>query len=77
MANLRNHIVIIATVEAYSEGSVSGSGPSYTVSYDSDQDISSSGYGPGSYWYKKLLHEIGQGLGWIHSRGNIALEYPC
>ena len=38
--NLRNHVVIIATVEAYSEGSVGGSGPSYTVTYDSGQDIS-------------------------------------
>ena len=38
--NLRNHVVIIATVESYNEGSVGGSGPSYTVTYDSGQDIS-------------------------------------
>lgn len=38
--NLRNHVVIMATVESYNEGSVSGSGPSYTVTYDSGQDIS-------------------------------------
>ena len=51
--NLRNHIVIIATVEAYNEGSVSGSGPSYTVTYDSDQDISAAKVGHFVYVEKR------------------------
>ena len=51
--NLRNHIVIIATVEAYNEGSVSGSGPSYTVTYDSGQDISAAQVGHFVYVEKR------------------------
>lgn len=51
--NLRNHVVIIATVEAYNEGSVSGSGPSYTVTYDSGQDISNAKVGNFVYVEKR------------------------
>ena len=51
--NLRNHVVIIATVEAYNEGSVSGSGPSYTVTYDSSQDISAAKVGHFVYVEKR------------------------
>ena len=51
--NLRNHVVIIGTVEAYTEGSVSGSGPSYTVTYDSGQDISNAKVGNFVYVEKR------------------------
>ena len=51
--NLRNHVVIIATLEAYNEGSVSGSGPSYTVTYDSGQDISAAQVGHFVYVEKR------------------------
>ena len=51
--NLRNHVVIIATLEAYNEGSVSGSGPSYTVTYDSGQDISAAKVGHFVYVEKR------------------------
>ena len=51
--NLRNHVVIITTVEAYNEGSVSGSGPSYTVTYDSGQDISAAQVGHFVYVEKR------------------------
>ena len=51
--NLRDHVVIIATLEAYNEGSVSGSGPSYTVTYDSGQDISAAQVGHFVYVEKR------------------------
>ena len=51
--NLRNHVVIIATLEAYNEGFVSGSGPSYTVTYDSGQDISAAQVGQFVYVEKR------------------------
>ena len=52
--NLRNHVVIIATVEAYNEGSVSGSGPSYTVEYDTGEDISNAQVGNFVYIEKRV-----------------------
>ena len=51
--NLRNHVVIIATIEAYSEGSVTGSGPNYVIAYDSDQDISAAKVGHFVYVEKR------------------------
>ena len=55
--NLRNHVVIIATIEAYNEGSVSGSGPSYTVTYDSGQEISAAKVGHFVYVEKRTAGE--------------------
>jgi hypothetical protein len=37
-ANLRDHLVIIISLEMATDGSCSGSGPNYTVTYDSAQD---------------------------------------
>jgi len=51
--NLRNHVVIIATVEAYNEGSVTGSGPNYVIAYDSGQDISAAKVGQFVYVEKR------------------------
>ena len=37
--NLRNHVVIISSLQCHNDGSVSGSGPSYTVTYDTGEDV--------------------------------------
>lgn len=54
MANLRNHVVIISAITLWQEGSVSGSGPSYTVTYDSGQDISAAKVGQHVYVEKRV-----------------------
>ena len=41
---------------------------------DSDADMTSGGYGPGSYWYETLLHELGHALGLVHSHEGISLS---
>ena len=41
---------------------------------DSDSDMTSGGYGPGSYWYETLLHELGHALGLVHSHEGISLS---
>ena len=41
---------------------------------DSDADMSSGGYGPGSYWYETLLHELGHALGLVHPHEGISLS---
>ena len=37
--NLRNHVVVISSLQCHNDGSVSGSGPSYTVTYDTGEDV--------------------------------------
>ena len=41
---------------------------------DSDADMTSGGYGPGTYWYETLLHELGHALGLIHPHEEISLS---
>ena len=44
--NLRNHVVIISSLQCHNDGSVGGSGPSYTVTYDTGEDVSDAQIGP-------------------------------
>ena len=37
--NLRDHVVVISSLDCSNDGSVSGSGPSYTVTYDTGEDV--------------------------------------
>jgi len=53
MANLRNHLVIINSLEMSSDGSCSGSGPSYTVTYDTGMDASAADIGDYAYVEKR------------------------
>jgi len=41
---------------------------------DSDADMTSGGYGLGSYWYETLLHELGHALGLVHPHEGIVLS---
>ena len=41
---------------------------------DSDADMTSGGYGPGTYWYETLLHELGHALGLVHPHEGISLS---
>ena len=41
---------------------------------DSDADMTSGGYGPGTYWYETLLHELGHSLGLVHPHEGISLS---
>ena len=41
---------------------------------DSDSDMTSGGYGHGSYWYETLLHELGHALGLVHSHEGMSLS---
>ena len=60
MANLRNHIVVISSLSCANDGSVSGSGPSYTVTYDTGEDVSDAKIGQFVYIEKR---EAGGGTG--------------
>jgi len=60
MANLRNHIVVISSLSCANDGSVSGSGPSYTVTYDTGEDVSDAKIGQFVYIEKR---EAGGGSG--------------
>lgn len=51
--NLRNHVVIISSLDCSNDGSVSGSGPSYTVTYDTGQDVSDAQVGHFVYIEKR------------------------
>ncbi len=51
--NLRNHVVIISALTLAGDGSVSGSGPSYTVTYDTDEDASNAKVGQFVYVEKR------------------------
>ena len=52
--NLRNHVVIISALTLAGDGSVSGSGPSYTVTYDTDEDASNAKVGQFVYVEKRV-----------------------
>ena len=52
--NLRNHVVIISALTLAGDGSVSGSGPSYTVTYDTDEDASNAKVGQVVYVEKRV-----------------------
>ena len=52
--NLRNHIVRINSLSINNDGSVSGSGPSYTVEYDTGEDISNAQVGNFVYIEKRV-----------------------
>lgn len=54
MANLRNHVVVISALTLNNDGSVSGSGPSYTVTYDNGQDASNAKIGQFVYVEKRV-----------------------
>ena len=41
---------------------------------DSDAGMTSGGYGPGTYWYETLLHELGHALGLVHPHEGISLS---
>ena len=51
--NLRNHVVIISSLDCSNDGSVSGSGPSYTVTYDTGEDVSDAQVGHFVYIEKR------------------------
>ena len=52
--NLRNHIVRINSLSINNDGSVSGSGPSYTVEYDTGSDVSNAQVGNFVYIEKRV-----------------------
>jgi len=52
--NLRNHIVRINSLSLNNDGSVTGSGPSYTVEYDTGEDISNAQVGNFVYVEKRV-----------------------
>ena len=51
--NLRNHVVVINSLDCSNDGSVSGSGPSYTVTYDTGEDVSDAQIGHFVYIEKR------------------------
>ena len=51
--NLRNHVVVINSLNCSNDGSVSGSGPNYTVTYDTDEDVSDAQIGHYVYIEKR------------------------
>lgn len=51
--NLRNHVVVISSLDCSNDGSVSGSGPSYTVTYDTGEDVSDAQIGHYVYIEKR------------------------
>ena len=51
--NLRNHVVVISSLQCHNDGSVSGSGPSYTVTYDTGEDVSDAQIGHYVYIEKR------------------------
>ena len=51
--NLRDHVVIISSLTCSDDGSVSGSGPSYTVTYDTGEDVSDAQVGHFVYIEKR------------------------
>jgi len=59
MANLRDHVVIV-TLVTENEGECSGSGPSYTVTYDTGEDATGVDVGDHAYVEKR---EAGAGGG--------------
>ena len=52
--NLRNHVVIISALTLNNDGGVSGSGPNYTVTYDTDEDASNAKVGQFVYVEKRV-----------------------
>jgi len=52
--NLRNHVVVISSLDCSNDGSVSGSGPSYTVTYDTGEDVSDAQIGHYVYIEKRV-----------------------
>jgi hypothetical protein len=58
--NLRDHLVIINSLGMATDGSCSGSGPSYTVTYDTGEDVSAADIGDYVYVEKR---EVGAGVG--------------
>ena len=52
--NLRNHIVRINSLSLNNDGSVTGSGPSYTVEYDTGEDIGNAQVGNFVYVEKRV-----------------------
>lgn len=52
--NLRNHVVVISSLDCSGDGSVSGSGPSYTVTYDTGVDVSDAQIGHYVYIEKRV-----------------------
>ena len=53
-ANLRDHLVIISSLGMAVDGSCSGSGPSYTVTYDTGEDASAADIGDYVYVEKRV-----------------------
>ena len=51
--NLRDHVVVISSLQCHNDGSVSGSGPSYTVTYDTGEDVSDAQIGHYVYIEKR------------------------
>ena len=51
--NLRDHVVVISSLDCSNDGSVSGSGPSYTVTYDTGEDVSDAQIGHYVYIEKR------------------------
>lgn len=51
--NLRDHVVVISSLDCSNDGSVSGSGPSYTVTYDTGEDVSDAQIGHFVYIEKR------------------------
>ena len=51
--NLINHVVVISSLDCSNDGSVSGSGPSYTVTYDTGEDVSDAQIGHYVYIEKR------------------------
>lgn len=52
-SNLRDHLVIISSLGVNSDGECSGSGPSYTVTYDAGEDASDADIGDYVYIEKR------------------------
>ena len=51
--NLRDHVVVISSLQCHNDGSVSGSGPSYTVTYDTGESVSDAQIGHYVYIEKR------------------------
>lgn len=51
--NLRDHVVVISSLQCHNDGSVSSGGPSYTVTYDTGEDVSDAQIGHYVYIEKR------------------------